>query len=370
MMGREFASAAARWCHLTEMDARPEIVAICNRSLTPQRIDWFTRNFPTINQVTDDYRELLANGDVEAVYVAVPHNAHEEIYCAALEAGKHLLGEKPFGIDLRANEKILKSIQANPNCHAGCASQYIYFPAVQRILQMLDAGGFGRIMEVEAGFLHSSDLNPQKPINWKRTVEANGEYGVMSDLGPHIALVPFRAGWVIENTTAVCSKLVNKRPDGTGKLVPCRTWDNVTMLCQARDPRDDADFPLSLRLARIMPGEMNTWYLNIFGTKASAKFSLKNPRRLELLRYTGGEQTWENIDMGFETRYKTITGGILEFGALDAFMQMTAAFMYELANERPLSRSAACPTPKEMHDCHRLFTAALKSNEVKDTVKL
>ncbi len=370
LMGREFASAVARWCHLAEMNVRPEIVTICNRSLVPERIDWFKNNFPTIKQITDDYRTLLANPQVDAVYVAVPHNQHEEIYTAALNTGKHLLGEKPFGIDLKANETILRAAKANPKCRIGCASQYIYYPAVQRILRMIDEGALGKIIEVESGFLHSSDLNPNKPMNWKRTVAVNGEYGVMGDLGPHIALMTFRAGWIVENTTAICSRIIPQRPDATGKIVPCETWDNVTMLSEVTDPETGSKFPWRLRLARIMPGEVNTWYFNIFGTRRSAKFSLKNPRLFQLLEFTGGEQAWQQIDMGFEAAYKTITGGIFEFGALDAFMQMIAAFMYELGHDKPLSRPAACPTAAEMHHCHRLFTAALQSHKVKDTVKL
>ena len=170
-MGREFASAVARWCHLPEMDVKCEITAICNRTLSAERIDWFTDNFNTIRQVTGDYRELLGNSRMDAVYVAVPHNAHREIYCAALEAGKHLLGEKPFGIDLNANTAILESCEANRECKVGCASQFIFYPAVQRILRMLEKGEFGRIIEVDSGFQHCSDLNPEKPINWKRMVE-------------------------------------------------------------------------------------------------------------------------------------------------------------------------------------------------------
>jgi predicted dehydrogenase len=370
LMGREFASAAARWCHLTEMDLRPEIVAICNRSLTRQKIDWYTDNFPTIKQVTGDYRNLLANPEIEAVYIAVPHNLHEQFYCDALEAGKHLLGEKPFGIDIEANKAILKAAEANSGCRAACSSQFIYYPAVQQILHMLEEGQFGRIIEVDSGFLHCSDLNPQKPINWKRTLELNGEYGVMGDLGPHVALVPFRAGWQVENTRAICTNIITERPNGNGELVPCRTWDNAAVLSQLRDPRTGESFPWTLRAHRIMPGEKNTWYLGIYGTKASARFSLKNPRRLQILRYTGGEQAWQNIDMGFETAYKTISANTFEFGASDAFMQMMAAFMYELSQGRPLSKSAACPTPREMHSCHRLFTAALESHKTGRTVTL
>ena len=105
LMGREFGSAAARWCHLPEMTVRPEIVAVCDTNAA--LMSWFTDNFASVRLATGDYRELLASKDVEAVYVAVPHNLHEELYCAVLDAGKHLMGEKPFGIDLRANEAIL-----------------------------------------------------------------------------------------------------------------------------------------------------------------------------------------------------------------------------------------------------------------------
>ncbi len=369
-MGREFASAAARWCHLTEMDVRPEIVAICNRSLTPLKINWYKDNFSTIKQVTGDYRELLSNPAVEAVYVAVPHNLHEEIYCATLDAGKHLLGEKPFGIDLKANRTILDAMASHRDCYAACASQFIYYPAVQSILQMLERGEFGRVIEVGSGFLHCSDLNPKKPIHWKRIVEFNGEYGVLGDLGPHVALVPFRAGWQVQNTRAICSNIITERPDGHGGVIPCGTWDNATVLSLLRDPGTGNSFPWTLRTHRIMPGEKNTWYLAVYGTKASARFSLKNPRRLQLLRYAGAEQAWQSIDMGFETAYKTISANTFEFGASDAFMQMMAAFMHELSHGKPLSRSAACPSPQEMNDCHNLFTAALKSQRTGRTVTL
>ena len=138
LMGREFASAAARWCHLSEMDVRPEIVAICD---TNEKItSWYTENFSSIKQVTSNYQELLANDGVEAVYIAVPHNFHQEFYCAALEAGKHLMGEKPFGIDKPANDAIMACIKEHPNCFVRCSSEFPFLPAVQRIGEMIEAG--------------------------------------------------------------------------------------------------------------------------------------------------------------------------------------------------------------------------------------
>ena len=362
MMGREFASAAARWLHLPEMTVRPEIVAICNRTLATPKLDWFRQNVPTLQQVTSDYRELLSNPQVEAVYLAVPHNLHEEFYVEALEAGKHLMGEKPFGIDRRANEAILTAIQRHPECFVRCASQFIFFPAVQRIGRMIESGALGKIIEVNAGFLHGSDLDPQKPINWKRMIQYNGEYGCLGDLGPHACTVPFRAGWVPLNVRAVLSKIVRARPDGKGGLVPCETWDNATLLCQARDPASDSEFPFTLRIERIAPGEKNNWYLEIYGTRASVRYSLRQANTLELLEYTpGAEQTWRTLDLGHQVPYKSITGEIFQVGVVDAILQMWAAFLYELDQGTTPGRFAGCVTPAESVLWHKLFTAALES---------
>ena len=368
LMGREFASAVARWCHLVEMDVRPEIVSVCdqNRAL----LGWYTDHFPSIKQATDDYRAVLSNGDVEAIYCAVPHHLHQEIYCAAIRTKKHLLGEKPFGIDKAANEGILACLAEHPQVFVRCSSEFPFFPAVQRIGKMIEAGAFGRLIEVNAGFLHSSDLDPQKPLNWKRMIRFNGEYGCMGDLGMHVCHVPFRAGWIPRTVRAVLSNIVAERPDGRGAMAPCETWDNATLLCDAADPTDSYVFPMTLKTQRIAPGEKDTWYVEILGTQASARFSTKNPKRLEMLTCVGKEQMWGQIDMGYETAFKGITGGIFEFGFSDAILQMWAAFVYELAHGRPAARFAGCVTPAETALSHRLFTAALESQRKTATVAI
>ncbi len=368
LMGREFAVAAARWAHLTEMDCAPEIVAVCdaNAALFP----WYTDNFASIGQTTEDYRVLLDNPQVEAVYCAVPHHLHEEIYCEVIRAGKHLMGEKPFGIDRPANDAILACLAEHPSVFARCSSEFPFFPAVGRIARMIESGAFGRIIEVGAGFLHSSDLDSQKPLNWKRIVRFNGEYGCMGDLGMHVCHVPFRAGWIPRNVRAILSNIVPRRPDGHGGVEACETWDNATLLCDAVDSAAGETFPMTLKTQRIAPGEKNTWYLKVLGTRASARFSTKNPKRLELLEYDGGEQVWGQIDVGCETCFKGITGGIFEFGFSDAILQMWAAFLYELEHGRPTERFAGCATPEETALSHRLFTAALESQKTSAVVSI
>jgi predicted dehydrogenase len=239
---------------------------------------------------------------------------------------------------------------------------------MQKLCDMIEKKAFGQIIEVNTGFLHSSDLNPNKAINWKRMVEFNGEYGCMGDLGMHPCHVPFKAGWHPRNVRAVLSKIVKERPDGKGKTVPCKTWDNATLLCEAVDPNTGEPFPLTIKTQRIAPGETNTWYTEVKGMRGGARWSSSNPRRLEVMEYSGGAQAWQQIDTGWESAFKGITGPIFEFGFTDLVQQMWAAFLYELTEGKPKSRFAGCVTPDEVALSHRLFTAALKS-QAKETTE-
>ena len=368
LMGREFASAAMRWAHLTDVDVRPEIVAVCDRN--PTLHAWYVDNLPSVGQATEDYRALLDNKKVEVVYCAVPHHLHQEIYCAAIAAGKHLMGEKPFGIDLPANRRIMECIAEHPGTFVRCSSEFPFYPAVQQIGRMIERRAFGCIIEVEAGFLHSSDLDPRKPINWKRMVEYNGSYGCLGDLGMHVCHVPFRADWIPHNVRAVLSNIVASRPDANGNMAPCSTWDNATLLCETVAPSTGKSFPMTLKTQRISPGEKNSWYLKVVGTQAAARFSTKNPKRLERLVYDGHEQVWEQIDMGHETAFKSITGSIFDLGFSDAILQMWAAFFDELEHCQTRSTFAGCATPEEVALSHRLFTAALESHDKHTVVDL
>jgi len=122
MMGREFASAADAGV-LDGMAARPEIVAVCNRS--PGPFDWFRQNFPAIKQFTSDYKELLANPEVEAsISRAAPLASGG--YCAAIRAGKHLLGENRLGL-ICGQRAILACLRQYPKVFARCTRSFRSF---------------------------------------------------------------------------------------------------------------------------------------------------------------------------------------------------------------------------------------------------
>lgn len=358
LMGREFASAVARWCHLLSDGPVPQLVGICDSN--PASHAWFVDNFPGLRIVTTRYEDLLSSPEIEAIYCAVPHNLHEKIYTDVIRAGKHLMGEKPFGIDKKANAAILAAAAGRPDLFVRCSSEFPYFPAVQKLISWIREERFGRIIEVRAGFNHSSDMDITKPINWKRMVEINGEYGCMGDLGIHTQHIPFRVGWIPKTVHASLNKVVNTRPDGKGGTVPCLTWDNATLSCTV-DHAAGYTFPMVLETRRMAPGMTNTWFIEVDGLKASARFSTRDPKSFYYLTSGEKEQPWCRLDMGYSPAVPAITGGIFEFGFTDAVLQMWAAFLLELDKGTP--PVFGCVTPEETRLSHALLTAALESHK-------
>ena len=361
LMGREVASALSRWFVLDQHPVQPELLAVCDP--VESRREWF-RRVPMVKLFTAGHHELLASPEIEVVYVAVPHNLHEQICLDVLKSGKDLFAEKPFGIDLKAARAIAEAAK-NLKRFVRCSSEFPFLPGGQRAFQIASEGKLGRLLEVRAGFLHSSDLDPDKPANWKRQAKTCGEIGVMGDLGLHVVHIPFRLGWKPKHVYAQLQKFYPQRPDGTGGLAPCDTWDNATL--HAGVEIEGHEVPIRFEMKRLAPGETNTWFIEILGTDGGVKYTTKEPKTLWTFQ-RGREQSWLRTDLGFHGPFTTITGGIFEPGFPDCFLQMWAAFLAERVGK--LEGRFGCVTPEEAVWSHRLFAAALRSQAEQNAVFL
>jgi predicted dehydrogenase len=352
LMGREMASAFARWCALTDVSVQPRLLAVAD--LNPATLEWF-KVIPTATQLTTDYRALLANPEVEVVYVAVPHNLHEKLYCDVLAAGKDLFAEKPFGIDLASARRIFDAVKKSGR-FVRCSSEMPFFPGGQRAFAVARSGQIGRVLEVVSGFHHSSDLDAGKPANWKRLSAICGEIGVLGDLGMHACHLPLRLGWKPKRLFAQLQKGYPQRPDGKGGQTACDTWDNASVHTWV--DINGAETPLRLEMKRMAPGETNTWFIEVLGTEGGVRYSTAEPKTLWLFE-RGKEQFWKRTDLGFATPFKTVTGGIFEPGFPDVIQQMWAAYLVERAGK--LEGRFGCATPEEAVASHEIFAAALES---------
>lgn len=355
LMGREVAITLARWPALIEHPVQPRLRAVCD--IDRGALAWFER-LDTVETLVSDYHDLLADDALDVLYIAVRHDLHRQLYLDAIAAGKDFLGEKPFGIDLAAARDIASALAARPEVFARCSSEFPYYPGASAAISMIASGELGALIELESRFHHSSDLDPAKPINWKRQARYCGAPGVMNDLGMHVVHAPIRLGFEPETVYAVLQNLVPERPGPDGQPVVCDTYENATLLCRATE--DGRSFPLTLSMKRIDPGQKNTWELRATGMNGGVAFSTRYPKSLRVMSVDRHEQVWQEVEMGSQSAFPTVTGAIFETGFSDAMLQMWAAYLAERAGK--LDGRFGCVTPSEAVTSHRVWEAALRSH--------
>ncbi len=356
LMGRELAAICGRWLHLVDHPVRPSVVAVAD--LNPAALEWF-RQVPTIETLTDSWQQVVDDDSLDVLYIAVPHDAHEEIYTAAAAAGRDFLAEKPFGIDLGAAERIADSIQ-QAGVFVRVSSEMPFFPGALRAYEHARSGALGELLEVRSAFLHSSDIDRGKPINWKRRAVTCGDIGVMGDLGMHVAHVPLRLGYSPSSIYALLDDIVTERPAaaGSSEMVRCDTWDNA--LITMRGHVGERAFPMLWETKRIAPGNMNTWMFEAIGMDGGVRFSSRTPAYFERFRREGSEQIWEQVQPGNVSVWPMVSGAIFEFGFADALLQMWASYLAERAGA--LGARFATATVPEALEAHRVFDAAARSH--------
>jgi predicted dehydrogenase len=152
----------ANWAHLPgwKRDERCEIVAVCDTEFDRAKAaaDKFGAKVATA-----DYGDLLARDDIAIIDVVTRDSGHFEINMAALEAGKHVLSEKPVAHDFRDVRKAA-DLAAAKGLKTKVGFTFRYSPAVRYIKQMIDSGSLGTPFIYNAYEQNSQWLNPQTPL--------------------------------------------------------------------------------------------------------------------------------------------------------------------------------------------------------------
>lgn len=242
-----------------------------------------------VDKTTGDYKTLLSDNTIDAVHVLTPNVLHHPMCKAAMEAGKHVLCEKPFTptagearelVDLAAKTKLVNCIQHNLR----------YYPVVQQIRRMVEAGDLGEILIVQGTY--SQDwLLYDTDWNWRIDSKANGPLRAMGDIGSHwMDMIEHLTGLRIKSMCADLATFhkTRKKPKGSietfaGKTLKPEDYDAV--------PIDTEDFgAVLLRLgdrargaftvSQMSAGRKNMFTFDIYGSKAGVSWNQERPDEL------------------------------------------------------------------------------------------
>jgi predicted dehydrogenase len=156
------AGAWARSAHVPGWlrDPRCEVVTLCD--VKRERADALAREVG-VAESTDDWQHAVARADVDVVDIATPSHTHYELACAAIEAGKHVLCEKPVAYDFHQTRAAAESARAR-GLKTKLGFTFRYSPGVQYARSLLDEGFVGRPFIFNGYEQNSQWLDPRVPL--------------------------------------------------------------------------------------------------------------------------------------------------------------------------------------------------------------
>lgn len=217
MVGYAFMGAAHSHAWRTapeffELPARPRLRAIAGRNVdaakqTAERFEW--------ESVTPQWRDLLARDDIDLIDICTPGDTHAEMAIAALEAGKHVLCEKPLANTVEEAQRMAKAAEtaaATTGARAMVGFTYRRTPAVAYARRLVDEGRIGTIRHVRAQYLQDWLSDANAPLTWRLDKTKAGS-GALGDIGAHIVdMAQFVAGDDIVRVNGMLETFVETRP--------------------------------------------------------------------------------------------------------------------------------------------------------------
>ncbi len=284
-MGRTHSNAYRQVARFFDVDPEPRMVAVAGRD--EEAVSAAARQLGWESYVTD-YHDLLTRDDIQLIDVASPGFMHKEIVVAALEAGKHVLCEKPLANTLDEAQEMLAAARK-----AGTITMvnfnYRRVPAVQLAKRLIDDGRLGEIRHFRANYLQDWIMDPDFPLVWRLKKELAGS-GALGDIAAHIVdLGQFLVGDITE-VVGMMETFIKERPiESTGNV-------GSGLSAMAGEERgevtvDDAVSFLarfqngamgSFNATRFAAGRRNANTFEINGSRGSIAFNLERMNELEV----------------------------------------------------------------------------------------
>ena len=239
-----------------------------------------------VEHASTDLAAVLADPAIDVVHVCTPNRTHVEIATAALEAGKHVVVEKPVALDLGA-ARGLAALARRLGRHAAVAYTYRGYPMVRRARALVAGGELGELRLVHGAYIQDWLADPAD-YNWRVDVEASGASRAVADIGSHwFDTAEYVSGLRVQAVLADLATFipVRHRPtgaavafgSGSGPSVPVdvRSEDAATILVRFHGGARGTCI-----VSQVSPGRKNAFAFEIDGARWSLDWAQEDPEHL------------------------------------------------------------------------------------------
>lgn len=276
-----------------DLPLRPVLAAVAGRD--PDAVRAAARRHGWAAAETD-WRALIARDDVQLVDVCTPGDSHAEIAVAALEAGKHVLCEKPLANSVAEAETMAAAAEAAAarGQIAMVGFNYRRVPALSYARRLVADGRLGELRHVRVTYLQDWLVDRGFPLTWRLEREHAGS-GALGDLGAHaVDLAQYLVGEPLVGVSALTETFVRKRPllagaaaGGLGGVAGSEAYGQVTVDDAALFTGRLASGALaSFEATRMAAGRKNALRLELNGEKGSLAFDLERLNELSFHDHT------------------------------------------------------------------------------------
>ncbi|MGY2900436.1 putative dehydrogenase [Curtobacterium sp. PvP017] len=310
MVGHGFMGAAHSQAWRTaprffDLGVEPEMAVIVGRD--PERTE-SARAQHGWQSASTDWRAVVADPDIDVVDIVSPGSSHVEIAIAALEAGKHVLCEKPLANTVEQAEAMTAAAAAarSHGVRAMVGFSYRRVPAIAFARQLVQDGRIGTVRQVRALYLQDWLADEDGPMTWRLDKEQAGS-GALGDIGAHaIDLVEHVTGSSLATVSGTLETFVTERPlmaegvglSGTASSERGQVTVDDAAFFTARLGGGAADGAIgTFEATRYATGRKNGLTLEISGSEGAIQFDLESMNELRLYESSApaGEQGFRRI---------------------------------------------------------------------------
>ena len=287
------------------------------------------------------WQAIAAADDIDVVSVVIANSLHLEVVKGLLEAGKHVLCEKPLADTLESAREMAR-LAKEASSMARIGLTFRRQPGISAIKNWIEDGTLGKVHHFSGRYWCDYGCNPKGPMSWRFKGPMGS--GALADIGSHLSyLSEFLCGPIEGVSGGGFSTAIKERPlplgavVGHGLAAVSDTYEPVTNDDYATFTAHFGDTTGSLEVSRVAAGYPNNLNFEVFCENGAASFTQETPSQVRLYLHDDepGKNGYRTVDLGGDHPY--VSGGMpidvsgVGFGQNEGFAFQARAFLEEVA---------------------------------------